>query len=175
LGLDPAWLLYQEGKAMFSVELSVGDFGGHAVVALHGDLDLADVPAVESHLIAVVAACGPSVIVDMAGLDFIDCRGLGVLVRVLKWIRASHGDMYLAAPRQHVRRILRLTGLIGIFPVYPSVAHAASGAKPARAVPAAAPCRLRRRAGPYRCPFWRAPVAGTRPAHQVACRRPGWA
>jgi hypothetical protein len=46
---------------MFNVELSVGDFGCHAVVALRGEFDLADVPAVESHLIAVVAACGPLV------------------------------------------------------------------------------------------------------------------
>jgi anti-sigma B factor antagonist len=113
---------------MFNVELSVGDFGGHAVVALHGELDLADIPAVESHLIAVVAACGPSVIVDMAGLDFIDCSGLGVLVRVLRWTRAGGGDLFLAAPPPHVRRILRLTALIGVFPLYPSVALAASGA-----------------------------------------------
>jgi anti-sigma B factor antagonist len=113
---------------MFSVELSVSDFGGHAVVALRGELDLADVPAVESHLIAAVAACGASVIVDMAGLEFIDCCGLGVLVRVLKWARESGGAMSLAAPPQHVRRILRLTGLIGAFPVYPSVEHAARGA-----------------------------------------------
>jgi anti-anti-sigma factor len=61
---------------MFSVELSVSDFGGHAVVALRGELDLADVPAVESHLIAAVAACGASVIVDMAGVEFIDARTL---------------------------------------------------------------------------------------------------
>src|ERR1700691_1183141 len=126
------------GKAMLNVELSVGGFGGHAVVALRGEFDLAGVPAVEAHLIAVVAACGPLVIVDMAGLVFIDCCGLGVLVRVRKWIRASGGDMYLAAPPQHVRRILRLTGLAGFFPVYPSVAHAAGGAKPARGGPAAA-------------------------------------
>jgi anti-sigma B factor antagonist len=126
---------------MFNVELSVGDLGGHAVVALRGEFDLADVPAVESHLIAVVAACGPVVIVDMAGLAFIDCCGLGVLVRVRNWIRASGGDMSLAAPPQHVRRILRLTGLTGVFPVYPSVAHAAGAAKPARAGPAAAPGR----------------------------------
>jgi anti-sigma B factor antagonist len=126
---------------MFNVELSVGDFAGHAVVALHGELDLADVPAVESHLIAIVAACGPSVIVDMAGLDFIDCCGLGVLVRMLKWTRANGGEMSLAAPQQHVRRILTLTGLIGVFPQYSSVADAASGARSARAVPAAAPGR----------------------------------
>jgi anti-sigma B factor antagonist len=125
---------------MFNVELSVGDFGGHAVVALNGELDLADVPAVESHLIAVVAACGPSVIVDLAGLEFIDCCGLGVLVRVQRWIRASGGDMPLAAPQQHLRRLLGLTGLISVFSVYPSVAHAAGGAKLAQPVVAAAPC-----------------------------------
>jgi anti-sigma B factor antagonist len=114
---------------MFNVELSVGDFDGHAVVALHGELDLADAPAVASHLIAAVTACGPSIIVDLAGLEFIDCCGLGVLVRVLKWARESGGDMSLAAPQQHVRRILRVTGLIGVFSVYPSVEHAARGAR----------------------------------------------
>src|ERR1700733_1073993 len=125
------------GKAMFNVELSVGGCGGHAVVALRGEFDLADVPAVEAHLIAVVAACGPLVIVDMAGLVFIDCCGLGGLVRGRKGVRGGGGDMYLAAPPQHVRRILRLTGLAGFFPVYPSVAHAASGATAVRDGPAA--------------------------------------
>jgi len=41
---------------MFDAELKVGGFGGHAVVALHGELDLAGVPAVASHLIAAVTA-----------------------------------------------------------------------------------------------------------------------
>jgi anti-sigma B factor antagonist len=129
---------------MFNVELSVGDVG-HPVVALYGELDLAGVPGVASHLIAVVAACGPSVIVDMADLEFIDCSGLGVLVRVLNWTRASGGDMILAAPQQHVLRILRLTGLAGLFSVYPNVEQAARSANLVRPVPAAArwqPMRL---------------------------------
>ena len=136
---------------MFNVELSVGDFGGHAVVALRGEFDVADVPAVESHLIAVVAACGPLVIVDMAGLAFIDCCGLGVLVRVQKWIRASGGDMSLAAPPQHVRRILRLTGLDRRLP----------------GVSQRGTRRGRREAGPG----W--PGRGARPAHAAAAARSG--
>ena len=148
---------------MFNVELSVGDFGGHAVVALRGEFDVADVPAVESHLIAVVAACGPLVIVDMAALAFIDCCGLGVLVRVQKWIRASGGDMSLAAPPQHVRRILRLTGLPAssrCIPAWHTPRAARSRPRPARPRRQASPCRRG-------CPFWRAPVAGTRPARRV--------
>jgi anti-sigma B factor antagonist len=84
---------------MFNAELSVSGDGGYAVVALCGELDLADAPVVASHLIAAVAAFGPSVIVDLAGLDFIDCCGLGVLVRVQKWTREDGGDMYLAGRR----------------------------------------------------------------------------
>lgn len=122
---------------MFNVELSIDSLGGHAVVALSGELDLADAPGLASHLITAVAACGPSIIVDLAALAFIDSCGLGVLVRVLKWARESGGDMALAAPQQQVRRILGVTGLIDVFPVYPSVQHAASGTRPSRPVPAA--------------------------------------
>jgi anti-sigma B factor antagonist len=111
---------------MFNLELSVVGHGGHAVVALDGELDLADAPAVASHLMTAVAACGPSIIVDLAGLTFIDCCGLGVLVRALHWTRESGGDMPLAAPQQRVRKVLSVTGLIDVFSVYPSVDQAAA-------------------------------------------------
>jgi anti-sigma B factor antagonist len=109
---------------MFNVELSVSRHGGHAVVALCGELDLVGAPVVASHLIAAVAAFGPSIITDLTGLEFIDSCGLGVLVRVLKWTRESGGDMYLVGLRPRVRRVLDTAGLIGVFSVYPSVEQA---------------------------------------------------
>jgi len=123
---------------MFNAELSVCGHGGHAVVALCGELDLADAPVVASRLIAAVAAFGPSIIVDLAGLEFIDCCGLGVLVRVLKWTRESGGDMSLVGPGLRVRRVLEVTGLIGVFSVYPSVEQAVTGARLGRPLSAAA-------------------------------------
>jgi anti-sigma B factor antagonist len=125
----------------FSVDLSIRDFGGPAVVALSGELDLAGTPGVASHLITAVAACGPSVIVDLAGLDSIGYSGLAVLVRVLKWARGSGGDLSLAAPQQQVRRMLEFTGLIDVFSVYASVDEAATGARPVEYRPASAPPR----------------------------------
>jgi anti-sigma B factor antagonist len=120
---------------MFNVELSVGDFDGHAVVALCGELDLFDAPDVASHLIAAVAAYGPSIIVDLAGLKFIDSCGLGVLVHALRWTRESGGDLSLAAPQQQARRVLEITGLIDVFSVYPSVKQAVSSARLTRSLP----------------------------------------
>jgi anti-sigma B factor antagonist len=111
---------------MLDVNLSTGDFDGQAVVALRGESNLADTPNVASHLIAAVAACGPLVIVDLAGLESIDYSGLSVLLRIRKWTRQSGGDLPLAAPQQPVRQILEATGLIDVFLVYPSVEEAAN-------------------------------------------------
>jgi len=85
-----------------------------------------------SHLTTAVAVYGPWVIVDMAGLEYIGSAGLGVLVRVLKWTRAKGGDLPLAAPQDVVRKLLTVTGLIGVFAAYPSVEQAVRGAEEAR-------------------------------------------
>jgi anti-sigma B factor antagonist len=118
---------------VLNVDLSIRDSDGQAVVALRGQLSLADTPGVASHLIAAVAACGPSVIVDLASLDGIGYSGLSMLLRVRKWTRRRGGDLCLAAPQQPVRHILEATGLIDVFSVYPSVEKAADSIRQARA------------------------------------------
>jgi anti-sigma B factor antagonist len=122
---------------MFDMELSVAGRNGRAVVALYGELGLADAPALASHLMTAVAACGPSIIVDLAGLASIDRCGLDVLVRVLRWTRESGGDISLAAPQQRVRRVLSVSGLADRFSVYPSVEQAETGLRMAPLMAAA--------------------------------------
>jgi anti-sigma B factor antagonist len=117
---------------VLNVDLSIRDFDGQAVVALRGELNLTDIPSVASHLIAAVTACGPSVIVDLAGLEGIGYSGLSVLLRVRKWTRQSGSDLLLAALQPPVRRILEATGLIDVFSVYPSVDEAANSVRHAQ-------------------------------------------
>ena len=128
---------------MLNMDLSIRDGDCLAVVALCGELDLADAPAVASHLITAVAVCGPSVIVDLTGLEGIDYSGLAVLLRVRKWTRRNAGDLSLAAPQPPVRRILEATGLIEVFSVYRSVEEAAGSARQVRPRAPEAPVRLR--------------------------------
>ncbi len=162
---------------MLNVDLSIRDSGGQAVVTLRGEVNLADIPGVASCLIAAVAACGPSVIVDLAGLEGIGYSGLSVLLRVRKWTRRSGGDLLLAAPRRPVRQILQATGLIDVFSVYPSVEQAASSARQVQAWPPAAPRRLRATsvtrpgARPSACPATRHSLIRPRPGRGMC--RPG--
>jgi anti-anti-sigma factor len=59
---------------MLEMDLGSGECGGYAIVALRGELDLVDATAVAAALRAV-AAREPRIIVDLAGLEFIDVSG----------------------------------------------------------------------------------------------------
>jgi anti-sigma B factor antagonist len=115
---------------MLSVELTIREGSDPAVVVLHGELDLADIPVAVSHLIAAAAACG-SIIVDLTGLAYISYGGLGILGRAQAMTRALGGELLLAAPQGQVRGVLEVAGLTDVFPVYPTVQQALSGAAPA--------------------------------------------
>jgi anti-sigma B factor antagonist len=112
---------------MFSVDLSIRETGGHAVVALRGELDIADA-AQAAAVLAAVGARGSRVIVDLAGLRFIDASGLAALVRGRKRARRAGGELLLAAPRHQVLRVLTVTGLTSVFAVHASVQEAATSA-----------------------------------------------
>jgi len=125
-----------------NVEISTRDVDGQAVVALHGQLSLADTAGLASRLITAVAISGPSVIVDLAGLDGIGYSGLSMLLRLTKWARRNGGDRSLAAPPGPVRHVLEATGLSDVFSVYLSVDEAAKSLGRARAWSPGAPPRL---------------------------------
>jgi anti-sigma B factor antagonist len=109
---------------VFSTDLSTRSCDGHAVVALRGELDLADAVAVAAALTAV-AAREPGIIVDLAGLEFIDSSGVAALARGRRQARQAGGDLVLAAPQQAVMRVLATTRLADAFFVYATVEEAA--------------------------------------------------
>jgi len=120
---------------MFSVDLSTRECDGHVVVALRGELDLVDAADVAAALAAAVAR-EPRIIVDLAGLEFIDCSGVAALARGRRHARQAGGDLLLAAPQQRVQRVLAITRLAGEFSVHASVEEAAgSGRSRREAVP----------------------------------------
>jgi anti-sigma B factor antagonist len=128
----------QEGAPMVSLNLSSRERDGKAVVALRGELDVADAASVAAALVAV-AARAPEIIVDLAGLEFIDSSGLAALVLARVQARRAGGDLLLAAPHDQVLRVLAVTRLAEVFSVHVSVDEAAGSAGRSRraAVPVA--------------------------------------
>jgi len=72
---------YGSPAARLLLQVAGGAAQAEVVVALHGELDVVDAASVMA-VLAAAAARNPRIIVDLAALEFIDCRALGALGRV---------------------------------------------------------------------------------------------
>jgi anti-sigma B factor antagonist len=117
----------QKGSPMCTVDL-IEHEGGQVVAVLRGELDVAYAASLAARL-AVIASRECEVIVDLAGLEFMDSSGLAALVQARKHARHAGSDLLLAAPQQQVLRLLTVTRPIDDFLVYACVDDAASRAR----------------------------------------------
>jgi anti-sigma B factor antagonist len=92
---------------MFSVRLSTRHCPGQVTVALYGELDLVDAPGITVAL-AAASARERLVIVDLAGLSFIDASGVAALARGQDHVRRGGGELLLSGPREQVRKMLAI-------------------------------------------------------------------
>jgi anti-sigma B factor antagonist len=96
--------------------VSVSAAGDATVVEVRGDLDCYTAPKLRAVLLEL-ADGQRKVILDVAGSDFIDSTGLGVLVGGLKRFRQHGGDMVVRSPSAMTVRLFEVTGVIKLFEV----------------------------------------------------------
>ncbi|SIO18828.1 STAS domain-containing protein [Algoriphagus halophilus] len=60
-------------------------------------------------------------VVDLSEVRYISSSGIGLLITMLTKMRNVGGEVYLAAPSEHVKKLLIITKLNNIFTVYDSV------------------------------------------------------
>ncbi len=83
----------------------------NGVVVIAGELSLAEAPILERHLADVLANASSPVVVDLAGVEFIDSTGLSVLVRAQQQATERGVEFGVQNPRAQAHRLLSLTGL----------------------------------------------------------------
>jgi anti-sigma B factor antagonist len=110
---------------MFSVDLDISEHGGLTVATLRGELDVADAASVAVAL-AASAEGARTVVVDLAGLEFIDSSGVAALASAARRARRLGGDLRLAAPGQQILQVLAMTRMSGSFALHAGVDEAAS-------------------------------------------------
>jgi anti-sigma B factor antagonist len=84
---------------------------GRTVVELVGDVDVYATADLRSELFSLSSEHARRVVVMLAGVKFMDSSGLGVLVGAVKRARALGGAVVLVEPREHLVKVLRMTGL----------------------------------------------------------------
>jgi anti-anti-sigma factor len=77
------------------------------VVTLAGEIDLSTV----DRLASALEPLDGRVVVDLHGVSFLDCMGIGILVAVRNRLLVDGGDLHLRSPQAQVRRMLTILGL----------------------------------------------------------------
>jgi anti-sigma B factor antagonist len=62
-----------------------------------------------------------TVVIDLEKVRYISSSGLGLLITLLTKMRNAGGELVLTAPSEHVKKLLLITKLNGIFKVLDSV------------------------------------------------------
>jgi anti-sigma B factor antagonist len=99
------------------LELSrrTGPDGGQ-VVSVAGELDIATAEQAYAYISEVIDSWPTTVSVDLSGLTFCDASGLGVLAKIARHARQAGRQLKLTSARPSLLKIIRLTGLDGVFP-----------------------------------------------------------
>jgi len=96
------------------------------IVAVTGELDMASAPRLRQELVSLAAMGRRAVVIDLAGVDFLDSTGLGVVLGALKRVRAAGGDLALARAEPQVAKVFDITRLSDIIPLHDTVEAAVS-------------------------------------------------
>jgi anti-sigma B factor antagonist len=90
---------------------------GSAVVVVAGEIDLSSVPKLRDSLAYALASPRREVVVDLAGVEFIDASGVGVLVGAASEAARTGVKFRLRRPSPSVGRVLQLAHLDGTLEV----------------------------------------------------------
>ncbi|MFX4293132.1 STAS domain-containing protein [Streptomyces bohaiensis] len=105
--------------------------GDWAVLRVQGELDLVTAPTVRQHVHDAVADGRKNVVLDLAGVQFCDSSGVGVLIASRRLMRSCAGRLRLILPAKgaedgsHVNRVLAALGVRRLFDCFPDLEAAA--------------------------------------------------
>jgi anti-anti-sigma factor len=105
------------GLADFSVAASFVD--GQVVLALQGEVDVLTAPEFSAFFETMIDRGHRSVVLDLAGLRFMDASGLAVISRGADRLEVSGGTLTIRTPMAMIGRMLDITGFARLVQLQP--------------------------------------------------------
>jgi anti-sigma B factor antagonist len=92
---------------------------GH-LIAIAGEMDIASTPELSTVLLIAAGSPGSLVVLDLAGVEFIDSTALGTLLKAGEEIESAGKRLRVVCAEGPVRRLLEMTNLTNRFQVCPT-------------------------------------------------------
>jgi anti-sigma B factor antagonist len=93
------------------LRVDVSRTGDDVVLVLVGELDPHTAPTLRGHIDREVSDSTATLVLDVAGLLFIDSSGLRVIISAHKEMADRGGQLILRSPSGNTQRLLEITGL----------------------------------------------------------------
>lgn len=91
------------------------------IICLRGRLDAVSAPELREEFREFIASGHNRLVLDLAGVSFIDSSGISVIITLLKAATAQGGDVVVAKLTPSVKTLLELTRLNNVFRAYDDV------------------------------------------------------
>jgi anti-anti-sigma factor len=111
--------LAREAQASETQNLLTWDIRSHGqmvFISLGGELDVATAPGLARRL-APLTETGSHFLLDLAGVQFCDCAGLSLFLRLREQVISAGGSLHLTAATAAMRRLIVVTGLQDLLPI----------------------------------------------------------
>jgi len=100
-----------------TISLQIEHSGGGAVVSVGGELEFGTAASLRTALIDLSQqGCDP-LVVDLAGLEFIDSTGLSLLIQAKQRFESDGREFALRRPTHRVLRVLETSGVADLFSI----------------------------------------------------------
>ena len=91
---------------------------------VHGRVDSSNATQLGSVMDRAVDDGRSNLVLDLGAVEYMSSAGLREMVRVLKRVKRSGGDLRIANPSERVSEVLELAGLDSIFEIFPTQVEA---------------------------------------------------
>lgn len=112
------------------LETEVRKINDVSVLELNGEIDVYTAPQFREAISDLITSGQKDLIIDMAGVSYMDSSGFGALLSATKKLKPSGGSVSLVQCNSAIDRILKITRLDTVFVTYQAIDEAIAAIKP---------------------------------------------
>jgi len=117
-------------------QVRVSEHEGVPVIAVDGEVDIANVGALRSQVMRAVPNTAPGLILDLSGTSYLDSRGVHLILEIADRMITTQQQLRVVVPEGGlIRRVLLLTHVEGVVPLHQSLDDAISHFRPTSRTP----------------------------------------
>jgi anti-sigma B factor antagonist len=106
------------------MEITYKEIGDVSVVSFAGRIIYDTEEIVKKELDRIIKSKQKKIVFNLSELTYINSSGLGLLINVLKQVRANNGDIKLSNLRPELNELFRITSLNSVFDIFAEEADA---------------------------------------------------